>query len=334
MQSVLSKNFQEVGHMKRTTIKKWLFGALSAILILALIVISLASSKVDKITFERDPASSAAMSKPLAARGVTHRVLLDSEMKTGPAQDQENIINILFLGIDAQKDTSKHRDADCIILVSLNQGTGAVRLVSIDRNIIPETDGWTDEQTFAKAFDSVGAARLTEAVSESFGLSVDGYAYMNYEDFEAVVDKLGGVSIELTEEEAQALNGWNAKVHADSKVAAGVNKLNGHDALEYCRLRMIDSEYGRMERHWTFAKALMNGLKEQNLLEIGAILDVILPAVHTDLTKEDVTALLLNAGLFLSTDISYTSVPETEEGIETAIDFEKEAERISAFLYE
>ena len=101
------------------------------------------------------------------------------------------------------------------------------------------------------------------------------------------MDLLGGIDVELTGNEA-------ATVGIGSY--AGTYTLNGKQALSYSRIRKLDSDFTRMERQNYVIQAVMNKLKNQDILTIMNIVNEMLPSINTNLTvneiKDYITSLL------------------------------------------
>ena len=88
-----------------------------------------------------------------------------------------------------------------------------------------------------------GFELLDATLTENFGVSIDGNFEADFTAFEAIIDMVGGIDIELTSAEAAYINERN-----DTSIAAGLNHLNGAETLMYARARKIDSDFGRTER--------------------------------------------------------------------------------------
>ena len=97
------------------------------------------------------------------------------------------------------------------------------------------------------------------------------------------------MEVELTEAEATYFRDGHIK--ADAK--AGVNYLNGEEALAYARLREIDSDWKRIQRQRTVIQAAVNKTTSMSLLELNALVDKVLPLVKTNLTDMKIAELAL-----------------------------------------
>ena len=176
----------------------------------------------------------------------------------------DNVINILLLGVDTRNAELIEEDvklADVQIILSLNTETGDVKLSSILRDTVvmnPFTGVRSPINYSLRSFDSKGKfhddpQRAIATVNYNFEMNIQYYVMINFRGVAAIVDKLGGVDLELTEGEAANINyylkknGKSISKHYDTKeakaarveldVADGVQHLDGLQALMYARLR-------------------------------------------------------------------------------------------------
>ena len=176
----------------------------------------------------------------------------------------DNVINILLLGVDTRNAELIEEDvklADVQIILSLNTETGDVKLSSILRDTVvmnPFTGVRSPINYSLRSFDDKGKfhddpQRAIATVNYNFEMNIQYYVMINFRGVAAIVDKLGGIDMELTEGEAANINYYlkkNAKSiskHYDTKEAKaarvelkvedGVQHLDGLQALMYARLR-------------------------------------------------------------------------------------------------
>lgn len=204
-----------------------------------------------------------------------------------PAEVQaakENIVNILLIGQDRREGESRQR-SDSMILCSFNKANNTVTLVSFMRDMYVEIPGyWSTKMNAAYAWG--GMPLLKETLLHNFGVEVDACVEVDFSGFKDIIDLLGGVDIKLTEKEAA----YFQKKGYD--VTAGVNHMNGKLALEFARLRKIDSDFGRTRRQRDVLTAIFNKCKTLSLTEMNNLLQQILPMVTTDMTSSQVVSRL------------------------------------------
>lgn len=135
-------------------------------------------------------------------------------------------------------------------------------------------------------------------MKENFDVCIDVTLEIDFDGFESMIDYLGGVEIDLTEQEAAYLNETY-----DWVLPGGVSRLNGEEALAYARIRFLDSDFVRTERQRNVLLALMEQYKTATLQEMLRATDEFLDQSTSDHTDEQLLgyALELHAMLADST---------------------------------
>ena len=227
-----------------------------------------------------------------------------------------SVINILLLGTDER--TTDFIDAarsDTIILVSLNLDTGAIKLVSLERGMgVPVLEGRYEGEWdwITHIFRYGGADLMMKTVSTCFDIDVPYYVRVNFNTFISLVDAMGGIDVTLTQAEADGLNVNIVAYNRDlcDWVHAGENHMNGFLALQYARMRKIDSDWKRVVRQRNVIRIVLQDFKELSPTEFDEVLDTVLPLIRTNMTEKEITALILKAPLFLQAmDIEEITIP-------------------------
>lgn len=216
---------------------------------------------------------------------------------------QDGIINILLIGQDRRPGEGRQR-SDSMILCSFNTAKGTISMVSFLRDTYVYIPGYGSEKLNA-AYAHGGFSCLNETLAVNFGVHVDANAEVDFSRFQQVIDLLGGVSINLTQKEADYMNqnhGWSLK--------AGINYLNGEKALAYSRIRKIDMDAVRAQRQRTVLMALINKYKDKSVGEMITLLDDILPLITTNMTNEQIVGYVAELFPMLrATNITTQQIP-------------------------
>lgn len=195
--------------------------------------------------------------------------------------DGEHIINILLIGQDARPGEGRAR-SDSMILVSLSKKTNSIQLTSFMRDMYVQIPGYYDNRINV-AFALGGPELLDATLEKNFGVIVDGNVEVNFEDFAAVIDVLGGVDIEIDSEEANYMN------RCGHSASAGLNHFDGDAALEFARMRNVSgSDYSRTERQRRLITSVINSLKDSSVADILTLINEVLPLVTTDLSDAEI----------------------------------------------
>lgn len=202
----------------------------------------------------------------------------------------EDVINILLVGKDAS--SSGRPRTDSMILLSINKKTNSLSMVSLMRDLYVQIPGGYSDNRINAAYRFGGIALLNATVEKNFGIVIDGNVEVDFEQFAKIIDILGGVDIELTAAEAKYLNN---RGHYGT-MTAGVNHLGGAAALEYCRIRSIDSDHQRTERQRKLLLTVAESAKKMTPTQMLGLIDQVLPYVQTNLSASEIIE-LATAGL-------------------------------------
>lgn len=272
----------------------------------------------------------------------------EMEMPEGSPFSDDNVLNILLVGtderteavndadafthlnqLDGTEETTEFSDnarADSMILVSLDIKDHIIRLISIERGTaVPILlDGYEGQYDWITHTFRYGGAKLTmKTIEDCFNVQVDHYVRVNFNSFVQIVDAVGGVDIDITDQEAKALN-WEVPSNSMlivNHVDPGLNHFDGYTALQYARLRKIDNDWKRVERQRTVIQAVLNQVQNASVVELDNLLNTVLPLIQTNFTKSEIAALLVQLPGFLGCDVQQMSMPlQGTYGIRTGMD--------------
>ncbi len=239
------------------------------------------------------------------------------------ARQEEGVINVLLLGEEAIDSGGGRGRTDIMIIATMNTKDKKLKLTSLMRDLLVQIPGNKDNKLNA-AYEIGGIPLLYETIELNFDVKLDGYVRVGFDDFESVINKLGGVNITLTESEARYLNNTNYISKPQyRKVVPGLQTLNGNQALGYCRVRYVSTnnherdDYGRTSRHRVVLNAIFDKYKSKSLPELSLLLYDILPLISTDITKNEFETYLkvaVNMGLSEIEDIRIPADNTFEEG--------------------
>ena len=195
--------------------------------------------------------------------------------------DDENLLNILLVGQDRRPGEPRQR-SDAMLVVSINQETKEISLVSFLRDLYVRIPGYSDNRMNA-AYAFGGFELLKETLMANFGVSVDACFEVDFDGFEAVIDAVGGVDVELSAAEAK-LVGDGAR--------EGQNHLNGKQALAYSRIRYLDSDFVRTHRQRNVLMSVFDKARKSNLSELFSLAKALIPQLTTDQNTVQILSLI------------------------------------------
>jgi len=209
--------------------------------------------------------------------------------------------NIAIFGVDSREDDyGVGNRSDCIIIASINNDTGEIKLISVYRDTYVKIDRYgLDKITHAYSYGEAPLAIKT--LNTNFDLNIEEFVTVNFDAVVDAVDALGGVQLDITADEVQYINSY---IRETSKVSgkagnyitqAGTYTVDGVQAVAYSRIRYTEGgDYKRTERMRIVIEAMFNKLKTKSVNEIMKIADVILPEVYSNIDMSDILAFVPN----------------------------------------
>lgn len=198
-------------------------------------------------------------------------------------EDSDDIINILLIGQDRRPGEGRQR-SDSMILCTINLEEKTLVMTSFLRDLYVEIPSWNGKNYSNNRLNVNyvfgGMDMLDACLEQNFGVTVDHNVEVDFSGFESIVDAMGGVDINLTSAEAKWIGGG---------LTAGVNHLDGAQALSYSRIRKLDSDFGRTNRQRTVLNALLEKAKRMSLTEVNALINSFVPMITTDMDNNDIT---------------------------------------------
>ncbi len=225
------------------------------------------------------------------------KVDIDENNLNVSAQAEEQLAdyrNIAIFGIDSREDTySKGNRSDCIIIASINNKTKEVKLVSVYRDTYVQIEGHgLDKITHAYSYGEAPLAIKT--LNTNLDLNIKEFVTVNFDAVKEIIDDIGGIQMNITSEEAPHISGITK---------AGTYNLTGEQALAYARIRYATGgDYKRTERMRDVLTAVVNKVKTFNISQLNTLVDQVLPRVYTNITANDIFALLPSATSFKITE--------------------------------
>jgi len=200
------------------------------------------------------------------------------------------LVNILLIGQDAREGEVGSR-SDSIILCTYNPQKNTVHFTSFLRDLyVPIPGNGSNRINAAYAFG--GSELLRKTLEENFRLKIDGTVQVDFSQFSAIVDMLGGVSVTLRADEAAVIC-----EETGIDTAEGPQKLNGQQALAYSRIRKLDmdGDFSRTNRQRTVMLAILEDCRSAGTGTILKLVYNLLPMIDTDMEAGKIMALAVSA---------------------------------------
>lgn len=229
-----------------------------------------------------------------------------------------SVRNILLIGSDSRGDDRGRSDS--MILLSINSKTDKISLVSLMRDSYVQIPGYGGDKLNA-AYSYGGPELLMDTIEENFYIEIDDYFMVNFISFANIVDAVGGVEIEVSDEEADAINVlldskegntlFGTPDESDYLNGGGTYKLNGKQALCYSRLRYVgNADFERTERQRKVLTEIIKSAGTTNPFKLGQSAKDVLPSMETNMSKFSMYLLSLRLpSLLIGYDIEQVRIP-------------------------
>ena len=206
------------------------------------------------------------------------------------------IINILLIGADTgiirRENGQSGFNTDTMILVSINNTTKKVLLISVPRDL------WVNQNKINALYTILGENSLTDAFEQVTGQKVDAVIKVDFDQFKWIVDSFGGVNTKIVTSftDNQFPNNTDTGIKTISFLE-GYELMNGERALDYSRSRKGDNGEGsdlkRAKRQHLILIGMLDSIKNINSKFWPIDLDlfynsIIQQNIHTTLTINDI----------------------------------------------
>lgn len=230
-------------------------------------------------------------------------LLQDMEPNTNVRDTEKHIVNILVLGLDQLK--NERARADSIMVMSINEDTDEVAIISIPRDARVQIPGkGLDKINHAMAYKGE-IALMKKTVEELLGAPIHHYIYTNFNGFIRIVDILGGIEVDVPRRMV-----YNCLYHPIN-LQPGRQRLSGAQALQYVRFRSdSQGDFGRMVRQQEFVKIVAEeALQVRSVLKLPQLLEQAARHLRTDMSIPQALAFARRASKINLAEVTAISLP-------------------------
>ncbi len=235
------------------------------------------------------------------------------EANTNLTREQFNKIKtIAVFGLDTRPNDELGSRSDVNMVISINPTTKSIKMISVPRDTYVQIKGTKDKMGHAYFYG--GPTLALNTLNQNFGLNITDYATIDFVGVINAINKLGGLELEITEEERLYINERCHESYAMSKRPTKLVKnsgkvlLTGEQILTHTRNRTVGNDFSRAERQRNVLQAIIKKLSTKNLSEIMDLIDTMLKEVETNANVTEYMAIipsvLANKDQYLSNIIS------------------------------
>ena len=277
---------------------------------------------------------------------------------TSGSMHSDDVLNILLVGSDTRSMEERGR-TDSIILLSIDSKKKKTTMTSFMRDTYVTFPGLDRDEDGVDDMGKINAANvyggpelLLDTIEYNFDIRIDKYFYVDFFSFAKIVDAVGGIELDISDEEAQGMedpmgeqnNIFGNKKGTDYISHGGKNMhVNGNQALAYARLRYVgNADFERTQRQRTVISKIVEKAKTLNPIELNSFIETSLASLTTNYTSNELYFLSYRVPFIAKYEIVSQRIPEDDTftygshdvGSTLDIDFDKAKELLKKSIYE
>lgn len=230
----------------------------------------------------------------------------DSEFK-----EVEGITNVLLIGVDA-RDLDEPCRSDSMIIATLDNNNKKVKLTSLFRDTLVDIPGH-GEAKLNSAYMLGGPELLMKTVKETYNVSIDKYIIINFWGFETIVDYIGGIEVDVKDYQLEELNKYIGESTGGNDCPvekAGIQTLNGKQALSYARIRYnVGDEYERTDRQREVIFKVIEKLQNTKPSKYLGVMNTMLEYIKTNIDPLEALNMAYTIYKLPSLDVEQLQIP-------------------------
>lgn len=210
---------------------------------------------------------------------------------------------IAIFGVDSRdQSVGKGNNADVQMLCSINRTTGDIRLVSVYRDTYLMNDFSSPDRydKINSSYMEQGPVGNVTALNTNLDIKIDDYISFNWNAAADAINLLGGVDIELSKAEFYYINAFITETVERTGIpsfhlsGAGMQHLDGVQAVAYMRLRSMDTDFNRTQRQRKVISQIFEKSKDTDPGTLLQVMDTVFSQTLSSLTIQDIADMARN----------------------------------------
>ena len=237
---------------------------------------------------------------------------INEEITAETVEILEGYTNIALFGLDNRSSGEfSYGNSDTIMIASIDNATGDVRLVSVYRDTYLNIAS-SSEDKYRKANAAYAYGGATQAVSMlnmNLDLDITEYVCVDWLAVVEAIDALGGIDLELTSQEVSQINKYKPDVVKMTGISSpdvslsdgndGVYHLDGVQGTTYARIRKTSGDdYLRSSRQRIVLEKMLEKAKAADPVTLAKVASAIFDDISTSLTLNEILSLVKNVSRY------------------------------------
>lgn len=225
----------------------------------------------------------------------------NEELAEETLQKMEGYWTVAVFGVDSRgTNTGKGANADVNMIFNINRDTGEIRIVSVFRDSYLNIDDSGSYNKINQAYFVGGPSQAVKALNKNLDLDIQEYVTFNWKAVAEAINILGGIDMEISRAEFSYINSFITETQKVTGIPttqlshAGMNHLDGVQAVAYGRLRLMDTDFARTERQRKVIEAAFEKAKQADFSVLNNIIVTVAPLVSTNIDTGDLVEMAQN----------------------------------------
>lgn len=245
-------------------------------------------------------------------------VKIEEEVLKNPIPYDKDVTNILLLGIDSRDKTKINERSDAMMILTVNKTQKKIKLMSLQRDMLVPIPGMDEMDKLNHANVYGGPELVMKTIEGILRLKIDNYVVVNMRGMEAIVDVVGGVELDITEEAIPFVNEnikYTNKIFKDTTQSdliekEGLQHVDGRQAVAYARNRSTaGGDYDRMKYQRDVIQAIYDKFIDIKITEKLKMLNEGLGYITTDLTENEMLGMMESVLPILDGEMETLQIP-------------------------
>ncbi len=224
---------------------------------------------------------------------------LDEEnMVVNELESDEGYTTVAIFGLDNRSNGKLERgNSDVIMVGNINNKTKEVQLCSIYRDTYMDR-GDEDYGKANGAYQKGGPEKAISMLNKNLDLGITKYVTVDFKAVTETIDLLGGVELDITEDELQWMNSYiETTADVTGKKAkfiskAGTQLCDGTQATAYARIRYTKGDdFKRAERQRIVIEKMFEKAKKTKVSTLNKIIDSVFEDISTNFTQTEMLSM-------------------------------------------
>ncbi len=225
----------------------------------------------------------------------SENLVINEEVETDPVI--QGYTNIALFGLDTREGNLNQANSDAIIIASINNDTKEIRMVSVYRDSYLDVGGGSLGKANS-AYAIGGPDQAVSMLNANLDLNITDYIAVDFDALAETIDGLGGLTITVTDEEAELVNGYCVETSAvtgrtyENLPGGGTYNLNGVQCVAYTRIRYTSgNDFKRTERQREVINLMIQKAKTAGIPTLYSIAEDVFPMILTSFSSTDLISL-------------------------------------------